>query len=149
MGHAWYKTGIRTPVKVKLGYKNFYLYSAVNHKTGEDFTLVLPKVNTECMNIFLTEFSEYLSGRTIVCVMDGAAWHKSKELKIPDKMRIIIQPPYSPELNPVEKFWQYIKNNTIKNQVFQCLDELEEKLTLFINSIKTDTIIKLCNVNYA
>ncbi len=52
VGHGWFKTGIRTPVKIKLGYKNFYLYSAANPKTGEDFTLILPNVNINCMNVF-------------------------------------------------------------------------------------------------
>lgn len=47
--------GIRTPVKVKLGFKNFYLYSAVNPKTGEEFTLLLPYVNKECMKIFMQD----------------------------------------------------------------------------------------------
>lgn len=148
VGHAWYKTGVRTPVKIKVGYQNFYLYSAVNHKTGEEFTLILPKVNTVCMNIFLTEFAQNIQGRKVVLIMDGAAWHKSKALTIPDQMRIIIQPPYSPELNPVEKFWQYIKNNTIKNQLFDNLNKLEKALTTFLNTINPCIITKLCNVNY-
>jgi len=80
--------------------------------------------------------------------MDGAAWHKSKALKIPDQISIIIQPPYSPELNPVEKLWQYIKNNTIKNQLFHNLNELEKRLTTFLNTINSSIITKLCNVNY-
>jgi len=148
VGHAWYKTGVITPVKIKLGYQNFYLYSAVNHKTGKEFTLILPKVNTVCMNIFLAEFAKNIQERKVVLVMDGAAWHKSKALKIPDQISIIIQPPYSPELNPVEKLWQYIKNNTIKNQLFHNLNELEKRLTTFLNTINSSIITKLCNVNY-
>jgi hypothetical protein len=47
IGHGWFKTGIRTPVKIKLGYKNFYLYSAISPKTGKEFTLLLPSVNID------------------------------------------------------------------------------------------------------
>jgi len=72
VGHGWFKTGIRTPVKVKLGYKNFYLYSAASPKSGEEFTLLLPTVNILCMNIFLKEFSKANKNRKIVVAMDGA-----------------------------------------------------------------------------
>lgn len=148
VGHAWYKTGIRTPVKIKLGYENFYLYSAVNPKTGEDFTLILPKVNTICINIFLEQFATRMAGRNIVIVMDGAAWHKSKSLRQDKNIRIIIQPAYSPELNPTERLWQHIKDNTIKNKVFSDLDQLETSITVFFNSLSLQTIQSICNINY-
>jgi transposase len=116
VGHAWYPTGTRTAIDIKLGYENFYLYSAVNPKTGEEFTLILPKVNTLCMNIFLEQFSKVYKDKKIVMVMDGATWHKSNGLLVTDNIRNIILPAYSPELNPVEKFWQCIKAKTIKKQ---------------------------------
>lgn len=87
IGHGWFKTGIRTPVKVKLGYKNFYLYSAANPKTGKHFTLLLPNVNIDCMNIFLKEFSKVNKNSKIVMIMDGAGWHQSDKLKIPRHIR--------------------------------------------------------------
>ena len=100
-GHGWFRTGIRTPVKIKLGYKNFYLYSATSPKTGKEFTLLLPNVNIQCMSIFLEEFAKVNKDQKIVIVMDGAGWYKSKKLIVPNNIRIIILPPYSPELNPV------------------------------------------------
>ena len=148
VGHAWYKRGIRTPVKVKLGYESFYLYSAVNPKTGRDFTLLLPKVNTQGMNIFLDQFSRTLGGKKAVIVMDGAPWHRSKSLVIPVNLRIIIQPPYSPELNPVERLWLYIKNNTIRNKVFNNIEQLHAAIALFINSLTLAKTKSVCNVNY-
>ncbi len=148
IGHAWYQTGVRTPVKIKLGYENFYLYSAVNPKTGEDFTLILPKVNTTCMNIFLEQFAIKMTDRTVVIVMDGAAWHKAKSLSSYNNIKIIIQPPYSPELNPVEKFWQYIKDKTIKNKIFPDLQRLETSIITFFDSLSFQIVQNVCNVNY-
>ena len=55
-GRTWFITGPRTPIKIKLGYKNFYLYSAVNPKKFDVFTLMLPKVNRKFMNVFIDEF---------------------------------------------------------------------------------------------
>ncbi len=83
IGRGWFKTGIRTPIKIKLGYKNFYLYSIANPKTGEEFTLLLPNVNIKCMNIFLNEFSKFIKNRKTLIVMDGAGWHKSDKLRFP------------------------------------------------------------------
>lgn len=148
IGHGWFKTGTRTPMKIKLGYKNFYLYSAANPKTGEEFTLLLPNVNIDCMNVFLDEFIKFSKNRKIVIVMDGAGWHKSDKLKYSNNIRIIIQPPYSPELNPIERLWQYIKDHTIKNVIYKTLEELENKLCKFIRTLTPEIIRSVCNVSY-
>lgn len=148
IGHGWFKTGIRTPVKVKLGYKNFYLYGATNPRTGEKFTLLLPNVNIQCMNIFLLEFAKVNKDQKIVMVMDGAGWHQSNKLIIPGNIRIIILPPYSPELNPVEKLWQYIKNHTIKNRIYKTLGKLENAVCKFVKTLTPEIIMGVCGVSY-
>jgi hypothetical protein len=56
ISHGWFRTGIRTLIKIRLGFKNFYLYCAINPKIGEEFTLLLPNVNKESMQLFMTEF---------------------------------------------------------------------------------------------
>ena len=148
IGHGWFKTGVRCPVKIKLGYKNFYLYGAVNPKTGEEFTLLLPNVNIQCMNIFLSEFAKTRNGRKVVIVMDGAGWHKSHKLIFLENIRIIILPPYSPELNPAEKLWQYIKDHTIKNKIYKTLRALENVICGFVNMITPEIIRSVCRVGY-
>jgi len=148
IGRGWFKTGIRTPIKIKLGYKNFYLYSIANPKTGEEFTLLLPNVNIKCMNIFLNEFSKFIKNRKTLIVMDGAGWHKSDKLRFPKNIRIIIQPAYSPELNPIEKLWQYIKDHTIKNKIFKTLRELENRVCRFVQTLTPEIIKSVCNVSY-
>lgn len=131
-------------MKVKLGFKNFYLYSAVNPKTGKDFSLILPLVNTDCINVFLEEFSKELGQQKVLIIMDGAGWHKSKNLKIPSNIRIEILPPYCPELNPVERLWKYIKDNTIKNKVFSTLEELEIEICTFVKNLSREVILGIC-----
>ena len=56
--HCWFKKGSRSPVNVKLGFQNFYLYSSVNPRNGESFSLILLYANTVCLNVFLSEFSK-------------------------------------------------------------------------------------------
>lgn len=148
LGHGWFKKGTRTPIKVKLGFKNFYLYSAVAPLSGKDFTLLLPEVNTNCMNLFLKELEAYYEGKDILLVMDCAGWHKSKGLKLPSSIQPIYLAPYSPELNPVERFWQYIKRHTIKNKLYETLYDLEISVCNFLKELKTQEVRDICAVNY-
>ena len=149
IGHGWFTKGSRAPVKVKLGFKSFYLYSAVNSRSGEGFTLMLPHVNTECMNVFLSKMTEAVQNKSIIIVMDGAGWHRSKDLEIPSNIEITLLPPYSPELNPVERMWLYIKQRTIKNKVYDTLEGLEDVICNFLSNKLSSTILKsVCSVDY-
>jgi transposase len=80
--------------------------------------------------------------------MDGAGWHKSKRIIIPDNIRIIILPPYSPELNPVENLWQYIKDHTIKNRIYKTLPQLERVVCKFVSGLNPEIIRSVCGVSY-
>jgi transposase len=99
------------------------------------------------MKLFLEEFYQEYKGRDIVIIMDGAGWHKDKDylLKDTNNIDIILQPPYSPELNPVERLWQYIKNHTIKNRVFETLDELEKAICSFWKKLTKAIIKSICS----
>lgn len=129
---------------MKLGFKNFYLYSAVNSKSGDSFSYLYSKVDTDCFNHFLQEFSQEHQGKEIIMIMDGAGWHKSHNLKMPKNIQKVLLPPYCPELNPVERLWQYIKNNTIKNKVFETIRELEDEVCRFVNELTKDVIMNIC-----
>jgi transposase len=148
LGYGWFKTGERTEVKVKLGFKNFYLYGAVNVHTGKDFTLISPHVNTDCMNIWLQQFNRFLNGEEAILIMDGAGWHKSKDLIIPSNLKIVFLPPYSPQLNPVERLWKFIKDNTIKNKIFSTVESLTEEISEFICNLKAETVASICHLDY-
>lgn len=132
-------------MKVKLGFENFYLYSSVNPGNGESFTLLLPKVNVDCMNVFLKELDQEMK-KDFILIMDGAGWHKSRHLKIPKNIQIIILPPYCPELNAVERLWKFIKDNTIKNKVFETLKILEDEVCEFVKNLTRDDVMKLCGL---
>ena len=72
IGHGWFKKGARSSIKVKLGFQNFYVYSAVDIMSGKDFSLIVPKVNTPLMNVFLEEMSKDLGSKEAIVVMDCA-----------------------------------------------------------------------------
>ena len=92
--------------------------------------------------------AEETNGRKIVLIMDGAGWHKSKELTIPENIEITYLPPYSPELNPVETLWQYIKNHTIKNKIYDTIEDLESTICSFVKNLTSHKISTICKVGY-
>ena len=102
------------------------------------------------MNLFLQELSKAkeFEHNKIVMIMDGAGWHKSKDLIIPTNITIIYLPAYSPELNPIERLWLYIKKATLRNKVYQSLEDLEQVVSDFINSITNHTFTQVCSADY-
>ena len=100
------------------------------------------------MQIFLDEFAREIGGEEIVIIMDGAGWHKSKTLVIPPNIEIIYLPPYSPELNPVERVWLHIKKAILYNKIYDTLADLENVVAEFIANLKNNTIAKICNYGY-
>ncbi len=107
-------------------------------ETGETTALVLPSANTDCMNIFLQQLSQDYSEYQIILQVDGAAWHKSKGLNAPKNIHLIFQPPYSPELNPMEAVWDYIKENFFRNRLFSSMNELFDALCLIVRNFQKD-----------
>jgi hypothetical protein len=78
--------------------------------TGNDFTLVLPLVNAAAMDLFLAQLAATLpTGVHAVLVLDGAGWHDKRALNVPENLTLLPLPAYSPELNPVERVWLYLR----------------------------------------
>ena len=148
LARIWAVSGKPLQVKVKQGYQNFYIYGAVEPKTGDNFSLFLPWVNTEMMNLYLEQMSSAYENDEIVIIMDQAGWHKSKDLTVPGNIEIIYLPPYSPELNPIERLWKYLKINFIHNRVFDSLKHMTEKMVCVFEHLNDDVVASLCHCSY-
>lgn len=105
----------------------------------------MPNVDTICMNVYLEELSKEIK-EDFILIMDGAGWHQSKNLIIPKNIQIILLPPYCPELNPVERLWRFVKDNTIKNKVFETLKDLENEICAFIVKLRSEDIQSVCGL---
>jgi transposase len=92
--------------------------------------------------------SKNLGSLEIILVMDGAGWHKSKDLNVPWNIQIIYLPPYCPELNPVERLWNYIKSNTIKNRIYDNLKILEDTICEYIKNLNPAIIKSVCSFSH-
>ena len=88
---------------------------------------MLPFANTHTMQMHLDEISCNVAAKAHgVVLMDRAGWHRSDKLKVPKNLTIILLPSRSPELNPVENIWQYLRQNWLSNRVFEDYDAIIE-----------------------
>ena len=101
------------------------IFGAVCPERAETAALVMPHVDTQTMNSHLTEISKTVAtGAHAILVMDGAGWHGSAELEVPDNITALKLPPYSPELDPMENVWAYLRANKLTISVFETYDEI-------------------------
>lgn len=141
LARIWSPRGTR-PRKVRQQQFIFaYIYGASCALTGDSFGLIFPETNTKSMQIYLDGLSVHIdSGRHGAIIVDNAGWHTSKELRVPDNITLIPLPPYSPELNPMEQVWQWLKQNHLSNICFNNYDDIVDKLSVawnaFSNNIK-------------
>ena len=105
--------------------------------------LVMPYCNTACMNLFLRELSKQFPQDTILMCCDGAAWHKSGTLEVPENIVLFHIPPYTPEMNPIEQIWKEIRKRGFRNEVFATLEKVVDRLCNTICSLTPNTIFSI------
>ena len=101
---------------------------------------MLPYCDTACMNFFLKELSKHYPNDHILLICDGARWHKSKGLEIPDNITIDFIPPYTPEMNPIEQIWKELRMRGFRNEVFSTLEAVVDRLCDVINNLPASVI---------
>ena len=138
--YCWCGTGIRPLVPCHHIREYRYAYGAVEPMTGEGFFLILPYCNTEGMNVFLEEMSKQYPEDDILMVCDGAAWHKSNAMKVPENITLLNIPPYTPEMNPIEQIWRELRTQGFRNEVFQTLEKVVDRLCETINNLSPEMI---------
>jgi transposase len=125
--------GIKPIVKFQQSFENTYLYGAVCPKTGESFFFEFPRLNTFCFQIFIDELSMAFPNSLNILTLDNGSFHKTLSLKIPANIRFIFTPPYTPELNPIERVWLHFKS-ILADKSFFSIDLLSDFLISIISS---------------
>jgi len=121
----WARKGTRPRAVRDTRYQWAYLFGAVCPARQLGAGLVMPYANTEAMNEHLKEIAKAVSpGAHAVLVLDGAGWHGSQELIVPENITFMPLPPYSPELNPVENVWEYLRKNKLSNRLYETYEDI-------------------------
>lgn len=125
---CWAPPRVRPVVDCQMVREYTYAYSAVCPADGALVSLVLPTMQTECFAVFCREITARHPDELVVLVCDGAASHTTGQLTLPENMRIVNLPPYSPELNPTEQLWDLIRERWFSNIAHKSLDAVEDAL---------------------
>lgn len=136
---CWAPPGVRPHVPAQVVREYTYAYAAVAPALGQMVSFILPEASTEMMNLFLAQVSQTFSKHFIVMQVDGAGWHRANELIIPENIRLVSQPAYSPELNPVEHIWDELREKYFHNRIFSSLELLIDALCQGLNDLTDDT----------
>lgn len=113
--------------------------------------LLAPYLNTDTVNAFFRQFEKEVSPHVhVFMIWDQAGFHTSQKVKVPDNVTIIPLPPYSPQLNPIEKLWQYLRQHHWSNRIYEGYDHLRQAANDAWHDVclKPEKIKTICRANY-
>ncbi len=132
---CWTPPGLRAQVRAQFIREYTHVFSAVCPRDGQSFCLILPYADSEAMQIFLKQLSRRFRRYRVVLVLDGAAWHRSQPGEAFNNIRLLFQPAYSPEVNPVEHLWEHLREKYLRNCVWDTLEALETQLVHILKEV--------------
>ena len=117
-----------------------YLFGAICPSRAVGAAMIIPGCDTWGMNLHLKEISTQVApGAHALLVCDGAGWHqRGKKLIVPDNITLLSLPAYSPELNPMENVWDYLRQNKLCALVWNTYDEIAQACTNAWNFLVND-----------
>lgn len=118
---------------------NYYLYGIVEPKTGDSFFYEFSHLDHICFEQFLKLVSHQFPDHLNVIQLDNSGAHTAGGITIPDNILLVFQPPYSPELNPIERLWQYLKDD-LAWQCYETLDDLRQDVRDLLRHLCPQTI---------
>lgn len=131
--------GVKPTVEVQWGRENFWIYGAIAPLTGDHFLRMYPKLNGACFQEFLDGLAEQLGDDWAILQIDQAPAHMSSAIRWPENIIPVVQPAHSPELNPIERFWQLLKQ-PLNNQIFPSLQALRERVQELFDHITLEQV---------
>ena len=119
MVRRWFQRGMRPRMVKDQRYRSAYIFGAVCPARDTGAALVLTHVSVAAMNLLLEEVASQLPhGTHAAMLIDNAGWHTANDLRVPPNITLVHLPPYSPELNAIEKVWQYLRDRYLSGRLF-------------------------------
>ena len=126
--------GVKPEGQQQWKYKALWLYGAVEPLGGRSFFFELSNLDYICFNQYLSLLSQAYPEELLIIQVDNATAHTSLDVEIPENIILLFQPPYCPEVNPIERLWEYLKD-FLAWQVFFNLDELRIEVDQILSSL--------------
>jgi len=141
---CWCPEGVRPIVPCQRVREYVYTFGAVEPLTGDKFFIIAPRCNTAWTNEFLRLLSQKYGKDYLLLVVDGASWHKSKDLEVPENIILHYLPPCTPEMNPIEQVWKEVRKDGFKNTLFRTLNSVIDKLEVSLMNLTNEVIKSIC-----
>jgi len=164
--NCWCQSGTRPDIHTQQVREYFDAYGAVEPETGDKhFHVEMPSekqprkrgrrkkgepppqdppkekgAKSRAFNNFLRQLSDKYPTDFLVIACDNAWWHKSQYTVIPENIRLIYIPPYTPEMNPIEQIWREIRTMGFHNKYFKTLLKVKENFYETIANLSPDKI---------
>lgn len=131
------------------GRESAYIFGAANPQSGQHVGLVFSTCDTSAMNLHLSLISSALDPDAhAILIVDGAGWHVSSDLVVPKNISLLNLPPYSPELNPIERLWLRLKERFLSNRMFTDMDAILAAGVDAWHSLSEADIRSICRVSW-
>ena len=114
---------------------------------GRSFFYEFSHFNSDCLGVFLSKFAQEYCDEIHIIQLDNAPCHTAKKLEVPENIILLFQPPYCPEVNPIERVWEYIKAR-LRSQLFINLDDLKNQVANILHSLSREMINSLTSWKY-
>jgi transposase len=131
--------GIKPVVSYQHKFATTYLYGSYSPIDGDSFVYEIETLGKDIFHQYLKKLSEHRPDEYKIVVIDNAGFHSTKDMQLPENIYLLPIPPYTPELNPCEKVWQYIKDR-YKNKTFKNMGTLRKWLYDQVNFMSKETI---------
>ena len=138
--YCWCPPGVRPSVPCQRVRQYVNAYGAADPLSGDSFFLILPSNNTHCMSLFLERLGQEYADDIILLLCDGASWHTSHDLNVPDNIVLFQIPPHTPEMNPMEQIRKELRGRGFRNELFNSLEAVVDRLSETICSLDNFTV---------
>ncbi len=140
MVRRWFQRGMRPRMVKDQRYRSAYILGAVCPGRDSGAALVLTHVSVAAMNLLLAEVASQLPPGTHAAMLtDNAGWHTANDLRVPPNITLIHLPPYSPELNAIEKVWQSLRDRYLSGRLFSGTQAIVDACCAAWNSLIAET----------
>jgi len=142
MGSCISARGVRPVINYGHKFSSTYLYGSYSPIDGDSLVWEVEGVSNAIFEAYLHCLSEHRPSEFKIVVIDNAGFHSTKNIVVPPNIFLLNIPPYSPELNPCEQVWAYLKTR-FKNQVFKTMEDLRQWIDKSVRDMSQETIISI------
>jgi hypothetical protein len=141
------RRGVKPIAPFQQKYKTLYLYGVVEPQTGDQFFFTFSHLDSVCFQVFIDLVAERFDDTFNIVLLDRGTFHRAQALVLPQNMYFIFQPAATPEVNPIERVWQYIKDR-IALENFASLDDLFNAVRAVLHDFTKETLQSLTGFDY-